>query len=499
MEKLDSGSDTAAHLSARLAPAFAANYGFTFAATALQLMFAAVLARILGHTDYGAYAAAVGLVRFLQYVADLGIATTVARRGTSLARDSIAALYAAGLGANAMLAAVVWFAAPGAASRVGLEGADAIALLRFVAFAPLVGAAGQISLALLRHDLRFATIGRQSLVALVVGQGGVAVPLALAGAGSWSLAAGLVVQAILASVLAFRAAPHRAMPLGANGKTLRDLRETLWFWLLRILDSAGFQLLAPLVAVYAGAAEAGLWDRAAILSLLPLELIAVGAGQVLFPAYARLGNDLATVQRYWITALVCVTTIQISIAAGLVIAAQDVATLVLGNAWREAADCLAVLALWAVLRGAGVVNGGLCEALGRFRIKALGQIGFLALLAIGLHAVRPTTAVQFATLVVMADVPFQILALVLATRASASRFVSIGYAVLCVGAAAGFTTGVIFAVFGLVSDSGKSPLFCVLTTACFGFASLFAVLTFHPHAETRTRLRSLIAFYRPIR
>ncbi len=480
----------AAAMAGRLRRAFAASHFSTAAGAVLQMAFAAALARLLGQSEYGLFAAAAGAMRLMSYLADFGIVTLTTRRGRTLDDGSLAGLFAGGLAGALILAAAIWALAPSLCAWAGADPVAGPAILRALGFAPAIGAIGQVATALLRNDLRFDALAAQSLGALIGGQGLVAIPLAWMGAGAWSLVAGTLAQAAIGAAIALRAGPHPWREARVPDTAIRA--EAAWFWALRILDSAGFHALAPLALVFAGAAQTGLWDRAMALSIVPMELLAIASAQVLFPAYAQAQGDPESIRRRWLTGLAAILTIHGAIACLAIVAGPALVTLVLGSAWTDAAACFSVLAVWGLLRGAGVANGGVSEAQGALGIRALIQGLFLIAGAAALFLLRPDTAAEMALIVVAVDAPLQIAGLIVAARVTGTGARAAATAVMGAAAAIAFVALVAIATTHAAASIAGGPMSAWAMILVTGGATLIA-LWFHPFAPLRIAMRDAVA------
>ncbi len=474
-------------MNGRLRRAFAASHFATAAGAALQMAFAAVLARLLGQSEYGLFAAAAGTMRLMSYLVDFGIVSLATRRGRSLDDRTLAGLFAGGFIGALFLAAAIWALAPILCAWAGADPIAGPAILRALGFAPAVAALGQVATALLRHDLRFDALTVQSLVALILGQGLVAIPLAWMGAGAWSLVVGTLAQAAIGALIALRAAPHPWRNARLPDPAVRV--EAAWFWALRILDSAGFHALAPLALVFTGASQTGLWDRAMALSIVPMELLAIASAQVLFPAYARTQDDPESIRRRWLAGLAAILTIHGAIAGLALAAGPAIVALVLGSAWTQAAACFAILAVWGLLRGAGVANGGVSEAQGALGARAALQCLFLVSCATALFILRPDTAAEMALIVVAIDAPLQLVGLVVATKATGARPRAVYGTVL------GAATSVAFVALCMLASLQAGLWTGLLGTG----AGVLVALWFHPHRPLRDAMRGAVAAKLPIR
>lgn len=464
-------------------------YGMAGASLLAQLALASVLARILTPADYGTVAVAAGILRFLQYLTDLGLGSVVIQKPDFRADTDAPLLFAFGFALHAAFVGALWLAAPLLLAALPQLAGDGLGVLRALAVVGVVTAAGQTARAMLARRLDFRTAGLITVAGLLVGQGAVAVPLAAAGFGAWSLVAGLAAQAAVGSVLAWRAAPHALLPRRAALSRWRSLAALGGgFSVLRALDSAGIHLLPAGVGVLAGVAAVGQWDRAWVLAVLPIELLASGLGRVLFPAFSRLAADPGRLRRAWLEALLLSSCLLGPIAAGLAVAAPEIVQVVLGAGWDGTSETVLPLALWAALRGLAQVTGSLCEASGRLLLRGLHQAGYLAFLVVALAFVRPEDGAGVAFVLLAVDGVAQLVLIALAagtvglSPAEPIARLAVGLSVAPPIAAAG--TGAL-AVMRMAGAGNAASLACAIA-ACA--AALAATVAIHPSRTLRSEV-----------
>lgn len=461
------------------------SFGLGTASVGLQFLLAAMLARFLVPGDYGLVAAAAGVMRLLQYLSDLGIAQTATQKADFDRTRDAPVLFAAVLAANAAAVALVWLLAPAFAGLAGL-GTEGMAILRLLSLALVANAAAQAGLGLLRREFDFRTIGLIGLVAQALGQGLVALPLAVAGFGAWSLVAGTLVQSALAAALVLARVRHPLWPRRFEPARLRALAaRASGFSVLRLLDSAGLHTLPLVVLVLGGSAAAGLWDRALVLTLIPLEMLYGTLGQVLFPAFSRLGRDEERLRRSWLALLLLVPCLVAAIAAGMAAAAGPLVALALGPAWSGAVGPVFWLALWATARGVVQLCGALLEGTGHLFQRGAVQAGYLVLLFSALAAVRPDGATAAARLLLAVDAIALVPLLLVAARSCGA---SLGQALARLALALLPAPLVALAVHGTLAalaPAAVPPVLQLLAAVAAGALALALALAFHPSRELR--------------
>ncbi len=245
----------------------------------LQVVFAAVMGRLLDPTAYGLFAIANLALRFGAYVARMGVGSAIVQR-EDLRDEHIRAGFASAVGLGAAVAGVFALVAPLIAA--GFREPAVTGVLRGLALTLVVQGLGSTSEALLRRDLRFRFIAIAETVSYVLGYFVIGLALAAAGAGAWALVGAALGQQAVLSVLCVAAvchpiapplrwAPYRAL-LGFGGRVSA----------ISFLEFLGSELDALAVGRVAGAAALGQYNRAWLLIRLPSYQATTGLTRVLF-------------------------------------------------------------------------------------------------------------------------------------------------------------------------------------------------------------------------
>jgi len=374
-------------------------YGSGALGMAIQVGSTAILARILAPQAFGELALAAAILRVMQHVAHMGLATALTREAGRLDMAARAAILFS-VCSSLLLAGLLWLCAP-LLLWIQPEAQGSVAILRVLAFGPVLAAFGQAAAALLQSRLDFRKLGAAQVTAQAIGQIGVAIPLALWGFDSWSLVYGSLAQAaILSALLLFLAKP------GWRGPWLLPadlLRLGFRYMLLRLLDVSG-QAIPPLaVTAIAGLALAGAYDRAFVLAVVPLDWLATGLATVLFPIYVR-QSSRQEAARFWTISIALGGAVLLAVAMGMLMAKEYLVVAILGQQWHDAVPLLGWLAAWGFLRGLAVLNGSMVEARSNLKFRALHQAFYVACLAGLLFLFRPTGAEHILMLLVAVEI-----------------------------------------------------------------------------------------------
>ncbi len=320
--------------------------GWSAAATVLnaacQLVFLAVLARLLDPGAFGLMAMAAIALRFASFFAQLGLVQALIQRPQLDAQDtSAAALLALAVGAAlyaAMLLAAPLFAA-------GFRAPELVALIDVLGLSLLLGALGGLPLALLRRQARFRRVNLIEVASYVLGYGAVGIACASRGLGVWSLVAATLAQQALLAALGLAAVRY---PL--TWPVPRAAFARLWHYgarqsLIGFLEFLTANVESLFIGRTMGQGALGLFNRAIVLTSLPVEQGVTAVNKVLFPALAGMQGDRARLADGFQMLLLAVGLLGTGLACGMAAAASDVVALLLGPRWSDAAPIVAVAAL----------------------------------------------------------------------------------------------------------------------------------------------------------
>ncbi len=340
--------------------------GASLAALALQFVQLAVLARLLSPSEFGLAALVTVVVTMAQAYADLGMSGAIVHRQDAGA-EQLSSVYWLSAAAGAVIALLVWIAAPLLASAFGEPRLEV--LVRLAALILLVAPLGQPFQMMLQRDLRFGVLALAdvlgALVALVV-----STALVLAGAGVAGLVWGQVASAALRAALFAAAQWRRWRP---ERRFRRDhLAGFVSFGAYqlgeRTINVLGYNLDKLLLGGLAGSAALGLYNVAYQLVMRPLQVVSPVVQRVAFPVFARVQGDDARLREGYLEATRAVSLLLFPFSALAAALADPLVSVLLGPAWEQSVAPVRWLALLALFYAIGNPIGSLLLAKGRVRL-----------------------------------------------------------------------------------------------------------------------------------
>lgn len=324
-----------------------------------------VLTRLLAPNEFGLLAFALVYITYAETIGDLGTAVALVywkdRR-----EDAAQVTFVINAAMGIAWCLLTLAAAPLIADF--FNNPDAAPIVRALAFGFLIKYLGNTHDALAQKDLRFRARAIPE-VGLAATKAAIAIALAAAGFGAWSLVwghlGGLTVWTI-GSWLIVDWRPRFAFPRGLAGPMLRYGRGIV---AVNVIAALVHHADVAIVGRMLGAVALGLYQIADRIPDATITIIIWVGSKVLFPAFARL-REPGALRRAYLDALKYVSVVTVPIAGGLVIAAEPVMRVVFGAQWVAAAPILQWLAVYTGIRSLGSHAGDVLKATGRSGLLA---------------------------------------------------------------------------------------------------------------------------------
>lgn len=381
--KAAAGSGPAAGFQQRVIHAGLWSAAARIAGEGSRYVIAIVLARLLSPAEFGLIALATALMGLVQAFADLRVSYALIQRPRVSEEEwSTVFWMATGMGAVLTLAFAAcagliaeFYANP--ALREIVWALSVSFLLSAVALTPRTK---------LEKDLRFKALSLAQIVA-TVGTGLLAIGMAVAGFGVWSLVAqSLAVYALDVGFLfwytrwrprwVFQPAALRPLLRFSAPLVLHDVLNTL-------AQSTDRLILGKMVS----AADLGLYNRAKIFLYLPVANLSFSMTRVMFPSLSALQGDPERVQRAALRMLKLLAVVSfplMTIAAAL---AEPLVRVVLGPKWLAAVPMMRIFALAGILASINAVATTILMAKGKttlvLQLGVAKQIASVAGVALG--------------------------------------------------------------------------------------------------------------------
>lgn len=363
-----------------------------------QLVFMAVMARLLDPVDFGLIAIANVMLRFLTYFAQLGVGPALIQK-PELTDGDVRAALSVSLGISALCTVVAIIAAPFIAGYFIMPMLEPVIQALSINF--LLGGLSAVSMSLLRRDMRFKHAAIVDTIAYVLGYGLIGITLAYLDFGVWALVGAVLSQSTLSASLSYLFSRHEFGWRHHKHQRAHFFSFGARYSVIGFIEFLSGSLDSLIIGKFFGAPTAGVYGRASLLTQLPVQQPANIITRALFPIISRLGDQrqIASLQ---VSALV-LGSYGLAVSLGMIAAAPDVVRVLLGDKWLEAIPILQILALAVAPQYLSHLVGVTLDAMGELKPKLRIQAGILVLQIAAFALLLPYGVLGIAGAIVLAE------------------------------------------------------------------------------------------------
>ncbi|HEX5166495.1 MAG TPA: lipopolysaccharide biosynthesis protein [Thermomicrobiales bacterium] len=320
-----------------------------------------VLARLLTPEHFGLVAFAMVVIGAFTLLQDLGVPDALIynqRTTTELLQTALAI----NLGAAVVLFCISALLAP-LLARLGGD-ATIAPIVIVLAIGLIFSAAGSVQNALLSKQLAFRRRTLPDIVSLAT-ESVVAIGLALAGFGVWSLVIGFLTLNLTKTLMLWYLSDAHPLPRYHASLAGQLVGYGKHVSLNAIVGFAANNVDYLIVGYVLGPRALGIYTLAFMVANIPTTAISQVLRTAMFPVYASLRQDRQRMVTLFEDVFVVVWTLSIGTGLVIFICAPLYMSLLLGDKWSTIGDPLRILTIFGVLRSIGAVFPPVYKALGR--------------------------------------------------------------------------------------------------------------------------------------
>jgi glycosyltransferase involved in cell wall biosynthesis/O-antigen/teichoic acid export membrane protein len=429
----------------------------------LQLATQVVLARLIGPSSFGLFAATMVVVLLLGIIVECGLGVALVQARIIQPSDIATAFSRVLLGAGAA-SGMIFLAADFIAAWY--EEAEIANVLRWMTLAVVFQALGIVSLGLLRRDLKLRTIQIAQVSAYLVGFGVVGVVCALLGAGVWSLVSAFIAQCFIETAIMYAAVRHplRLMLVTQQtGVTRYGLRVAA----ANLANLSNESVENVMIGGVFGTKALGMYSLASNLVRTLLSHVVSSFQQVSLSFWANAGDDLhlmryAYVCVFWLAAVVL---FPVFLTVGAL--APTLIQAIYGESWLPAIPLLTPLALTMPLVCGTVIAGSLLWGSGRVVLELRASASTAILMAILLAMCSSISIVATAWGVWFVNLVRALLIISSASQSIGVSMVRLLAAIRCGALLGAATSAILFVVDTILAEAIRSAQARLVIDACF--------------------------------
>jgi O-antigen/teichoic acid export membrane protein len=354
------------------------------AVTLFQLLFMAIMARLLNPADFGLVAIANVALRFYSYFSQMGIMPALIQK-TEVSDGDIRAALSLSLGVSSFFFLIVYFTAMPIERFFEMKSLGLV--MQILSFNFVIFAVSSISLGIIRRNKAFKSLAIIEIISYILGYGVVGIGAAFSGAGVWALVSAFLTQSLSSAVIGYLIVRH---PLGLS-HTSEQRRHFVTYGgrysIIGFIEFLTSNIGPLLVGKFMGASVAGYYNRAMLLANLPAQQPTKVLTQALFPIMSSISSEHDKQSTTLQLSTLIIGCYALSIGVGISIAASEIVIVLLGDKWLESIPLLEILALAIGPIYISNVMGVTLDSMGELYIKLRIQLTVLTLVLIMLFFV----------------------------------------------------------------------------------------------------------------
>ncbi|UYU30737.1 colanic acid undecaprenyl disphosphate flippase WzxC [Siccibacter colletis] len=353
----------------------------------LGLIQMTVLARIIDSHQFGLLTVALVIIALADTLSDFGIANSIIQR-KEISNLELTTLYWLNVGLGLVVCVAMFLL--GDVIADALNNPDLAPLIKTLAFAFVVIPHGQQFRALMQKELEFSKIGSIETFSVLAG-----FTFTVVTAQYWPVAMtaiwGYLVNSLVRTALfgffgrkIYRPGLHFSLASVAS-----NLRFGAWLTADSLINYVNTNLSTLVLARILGASVAGGYNLAYNVAVVPPMKLNPIITRVLFPAFAKIQDDIDKLRVNFYKLLSVVGIINFPALLGLMVVANNFVPLVFGEKWVSIIPILQLLCIVGLLRSIGNPIGSLLMAKARvdisFKFNVFKTFLFIPAIIVGGH------------------------------------------------------------------------------------------------------------------
>jgi len=372
----------------------------TISNTVLQLVYTAVMARLLSPSDFGIMAMAMVVIKFGDYFSRMGMSQALVQK-PDLNNNDIRSVFSSSVIMGMFMALLMVLLAPLFQYLFNTD--EIVPLIRLLSLIFLLKGLSITSLGLLGKNLDFKKLSLIDILSFVVCNMGIGIHLAYNDFGVYSLIYAVLSQQLLMFIVSYTLVRHDIRPLFV----WKVYKPLLSFGgrtsIISFLEYIGSSIDTFLIARFFGSVKLGLYNKARMLVYLPTYKLTASVSKVIFPAFSKIQNDKNKLGKAYLSAITLISALLFPICFGIFSASEEIVMVVLGNQWTDTIPLLAVLSFAIPFKLLSHFGGILCDATAHLNIKLVFQSLYLLFLSTIFYFFKDYGVIVFPVIVLIAE------------------------------------------------------------------------------------------------
>jgi O-antigen/teichoic acid export membrane protein len=329
-----------------------------------RISVAVVLARLLTTADYGMAGMAFIFAGFVSIFSDLALGGALVQR-RDISEEDRSTVFWAALAFSFVVAGVCIALSPFVAEFFGRHEVEKLVIA--LSFSLPLTALTTTQVALLTRQLAYRSLEIRQIIGVLAG-GVAALAFASAGFGPWAIVANGLTTSAVSTAMLWRLSPWRPR-LVFSFSHLRNLSGFgLRLFGIRLMNYANVNADNTLIGRFAGASALGVYSLSYNVMFTPMIRLANPISTVVYPALARMQDDLPRMRRAWLRSKRLSASILAPAFLIPLVTAPDLVPVLFGHKWHAAVPVIQLLSAAGVAQSLLTLNWTVLQGTGRIAV-----------------------------------------------------------------------------------------------------------------------------------
>lgn len=335
-----------------------------------QLMYTAVISRLLGENEFGIIATANLVINFGAYFAKLGLGPAIIQK-KDISDEEIDAAFTSSLVLGMVSCIIFLIAAP----LIGMffDNTKVVSIIRVLSLSFIFSGLSITPMALLSRHIKFKEIARIEISAYVIGNMFIGIICAYLGLKEWSLVAATLSQQLVIGIGSIIISKHRYKFTFKKENYVGIYSYGIKSTANNILD----YFVSNIEKFFIGKMDQsglGQYNRTTSIIVNPIEQITFSLSRVFFPQISKVQEDKKKLKEIYSSYYILFTTIICSIGLGVLAGSNNIIRVILGSNWTKIEPIFIIVTIATVFSYITHYNAVLCDAtamlLSKFKIQS---------------------------------------------------------------------------------------------------------------------------------
>ena len=359
----------------------------------VQIIYTAIMARLLDPVSFGLIAMSSVILRFGSYFSQMGMGPALIQKKT-LTDSDVRSGFTSSILISLLFLCLVYFLAP--YTLLIFDNPELIPIIRVMAISLVFTGLSTTSLAIIRRNFNFKSLAVIEIISYIFSYGAIGIISALLGFGVWSLVFASLSQALISAILSYLVVKHSLSflfswksykPLFSFGSKISGIT---------FFQFIGANLDTLLIGKFSGASSLGIYNRTSLLINLPGQYLFASLSRVLFPAFSQIQTDNKKLTSAYLYSLTFFSIILIPVTIGVIPMAQNIITFYLGSKWIEAVPVFQILLVSIIFSSVINISGSILQAVGKLKKMFHIEILHIAVLIVSIISLAGYGLIGFA-------------------------------------------------------------------------------------------------------